>query len=229
MTPRQSIDYLPVLTRGKHRSPRQGACFMEFASYLAGERWSDHPRCTHPLLAALARHVNDVLPDDRRQDLLGLVPDVIGLATSDRRADVLIALRAATTALPVVSEERQQVMALAVLTCERQLAELDDRAADAPLSARSTAAFDSTPGAAAWARQHRRDTRLPARVFRRQTAPAIVRCAVPWIRQACVADPSEILVELLAGAIDDCRTCCATRQDTTAPAQTTTRAAYSRS
>jgi hypothetical protein len=34
---------LPTLSRGKHRSPRKGACFMEFASLLAGERWSDHP------------------------------------------------------------------------------------------------------------------------------------------------------------------------------------------
>ena len=34
---------LPILSRGKHRSPRKGACFMEFASLLAGERWSDHP------------------------------------------------------------------------------------------------------------------------------------------------------------------------------------------
>ena len=46
---------MPILSAGRHRSPRQGACFMEFASYLAGERWSDHPACTHPLLAALAR------------------------------------------------------------------------------------------------------------------------------------------------------------------------------
>ncbi len=28
---------------------------MELASYLAGERWSDHPACTHPLLAEAAR------------------------------------------------------------------------------------------------------------------------------------------------------------------------------
>ena len=42
---------VPVLSRGKHRNPRKGACFMEFASYLAGEPWSDHPACTHPLLA----------------------------------------------------------------------------------------------------------------------------------------------------------------------------------
>jgi len=30
-------DMLPVLSRGKHRRPRKGACFMELASYLAGE------------------------------------------------------------------------------------------------------------------------------------------------------------------------------------------------
>jgi hypothetical protein len=48
-------DMLPVLSRGKHRNPRKGACFMELASYLAGERWSDHPACTHPLLASVAR------------------------------------------------------------------------------------------------------------------------------------------------------------------------------
>ena len=29
-------DGVPVLSRGKHRSPRRGACFMEFASFLAG-------------------------------------------------------------------------------------------------------------------------------------------------------------------------------------------------
>ena len=51
---------LPVLSRGKHRNPRKGACFMELASYLAGERWSDHPSCTHPLLAALAMSFSSV-------------------------------------------------------------------------------------------------------------------------------------------------------------------------
>ncbi|WP_344829386.1 hypothetical protein [Nonomuraea dietziae] len=44
-------DHMPILSRGRHRNPRKGACFMELASYLAGERWSDHPACTHPLLA----------------------------------------------------------------------------------------------------------------------------------------------------------------------------------
>src|SRR6266568_2169792 len=74
---------VPVLSRGKHRSPRMGACFMELASYLAGERWSDHPACTHPLLAAVARDVNDYTSDAGRARLAGLIPSVIGLTGLD--------------------------------------------------------------------------------------------------------------------------------------------------
>src|SRR3954451_19465820 len=33
-------DMMPVLSRGRHRNPRKGACFMELASFVAGERWS---------------------------------------------------------------------------------------------------------------------------------------------------------------------------------------------
>ena len=47
---------------------------MEMASYLAGERWSDHPKCTHPVLASLARCVNDALGDVRRQELAMMIP-----------------------------------------------------------------------------------------------------------------------------------------------------------
>jgi hypothetical protein len=39
----QPPDLFPILSPGKHRNPRSGACFMELASLLAGERWSDHP------------------------------------------------------------------------------------------------------------------------------------------------------------------------------------------
>src|SRR5215510_14758404 len=75
-------DGVPVLSRGKHRSPRKGACFMEFASFLAGERWSDHPACTHPLLAQLARRVNDLIGNAGRQELVPLIPWVVGGAST---------------------------------------------------------------------------------------------------------------------------------------------------
>jgi hypothetical protein len=73
---------VPVLSRGKHRNARKGACFMEFAAYLAGERWSDHPSCTHPLLSELARQVNDCTSDEHRSRLVPLIPSVIGLTTT---------------------------------------------------------------------------------------------------------------------------------------------------
>ena len=39
---------------------------MEMVSYSGRGAWSDHPACTHPLLAALARLVNDHTSDAGR-------------------------------------------------------------------------------------------------------------------------------------------------------------------
>jgi hypothetical protein len=203
----QSVDFVPLLSRGKHRSPRKGACFMEFASYLAGEAWSDHPPCTHPLLASLARQVNDRISDTWRQRLTGLVPDVIGLIGTDLRIDVMIARRAALTALPVVAEERQRILAEALVNCERMLATMDD-SPGRPLSEECRHVLAHVPGAAAWARRYARENPIPKRVFRRQTAPAIVAISVNGVAQACVADPDRLLHDLLVGAIRDCRACC---------------------
>jgi hypothetical protein len=194
---------LPVLSRGKHRNPRKGACFMELASFLAGERWSDHPACSHPLLAALARDVNDCTSDANRGRLAELIPSVIGLTSDDLHLDALIALRCATTALPVVSAERQQAMAVATLTCDRLLADLAGRPSST-LEERSRHALGHVPQAARWARQFISDTGPSPRVFRRHTAPCIVSSAVEGIAQACIAEPDDLLRDLLAGAIREC-------------------------
>ena len=122
-------DILPLLSRGRHRSPRKGACFMELAGFLAGERWSDHPACTHPLLARLARGVNDVTSDDARPRLAPLIPSVIGLTSTDPLWDHAISVVAASAALPLAPEERQRALAVGILTCDRLLARAEDRAA----------------------------------------------------------------------------------------------------
>jgi hypothetical protein len=57
------------LERGRHVSPDDGACVMELASMLAGERFTDSPRCVCPVIAAFLRRYNDVVDDRRRQDL----------------------------------------------------------------------------------------------------------------------------------------------------------------
>lgn len=194
---------VPVLSPGKHRNPRTGACFMELASLLAGERWSDHPACTHPLLAALARQVNDRTGDADRQRLATLIPSVIGLASDDAHLDVMIARRCARTALPVVSAERQRVMAVAVLTCGRVLAALDGRPVDT-LDEHSRQALDDVPEAARWARQFMSDIAPSLKAFRRQSAPCIVRSAVDGIAQACIPEPDDVLRDLLAETIREC-------------------------
>jgi hypothetical protein len=59
---------------------------MEYASVLAGEPFSDHPRCVHPALAGCARAVNDRIRDDAvRAQLALLVPDMIAIDERDPR------------------------------------------------------------------------------------------------------------------------------------------------
>jgi hypothetical protein len=195
-------ELVPQLTRGKHRNPRKGACFMELASYLAGERWSDHPACTHPLLAALARLVNDYTTDAGRQELVELVPSIIGLTGDDPHIDARIMLRAATTALPVVSAERQRMMAVSVLAAERVLNELDGRPPD-QLRATSQRALAQVPDAAEWAGRFAGEMGTTAKGVRRYGAPNAVRHAVVGIAEACIAEPDRMLRDLLRSAMAD--------------------------
>ncbi|GAA4087677.1 hypothetical protein [Nonomuraea soli] len=193
---------MPVLSRGRHRNPRRGACFMELASYLAGERWSDHPACTHPLLAALARLVNDNTTDARRGELVTLVPSIIGLTGDDLRIDATLSLRCATTALPVAAAERQLALAVSVLAAEEMLARLDGRA-PGRLGDAGRRAMDQVPLAAEYARRFSRAARITDKGFRKYAAPNAVQLSVVGIAQACVSDPDALLKGLLTDAIAD--------------------------
>jgi hypothetical protein len=66
------------LARGRHRSPDEGACVMELASMLAGERFTDKPRCVDPVLAAFLRSFNDRLDHVDRQRLLPYASRAVG-------------------------------------------------------------------------------------------------------------------------------------------------------
>ncbi|MDP9240882.1 MAG: hypothetical protein M3O55_09640 [Actinomycetota bacterium] len=196
-------DFLPVLSRGRHRNSRMGACFMEMASVLAGERWSDHPRCTHPLLADLAQRVNDRTSDEQRHHLATLIPAVVGLTGDHWSMDARIALRCATTALPVAPADLQNALAVCVLTADSALAVLAGKPAGS-LEPRSAAALDAAPDAAQWARAFAHQAGVTARGIRRQAAPSAVRVAVRAIAEGA-ADPDLALRQLLADVIDDCR------------------------
>jgi hypothetical protein len=197
-------DMVPVLSRGKHRRPRNGACFMELASFVAGERWSDHPACTHPLLASLARLVNDATSDAGRARLAPLVPDVIGLTSDDPRLDARIALRSAVVALPVAAAQRQLALAVAIVVA---LEVLDEPGAlPGPLEEEGQWALARLPGAAQWAERFVAMASTNANAFRRHGAPSVVRTAVDGIAWACRWDPDLVLYELLRDTIADCAT-----------------------
>jgi len=194
---------LPVLSRGRHRNPRKGACFMEMASYLAGERWSDHPRCTHPLLAQLARSVNDHTTDAQRHELAPLNPAVIGVTGDDVAMAAHIVRSCAQAALPIVSAERQNMMATALLTAEAVL----NRASGAPpdaLSESSRCALEQAPLAAERGRKLVDRVGVSVRGFSKNAARPSVHVAVQGIAEACVPDPDRRLRELLTVVIGEC-------------------------
>jgi hypothetical protein len=171
-------DGMPVLSRGRHRTPRRGACFMELASLLAGERWSDHPSCTHPLLGQLARHVNDRIGDAARQHLTPLIPSVVG-----RRGDdstwLTLSVAVASSAILDVPEGTQRVLAAGLLRAEQLCAEAGPDLAETGREARS--ALDLVPGAVAWVERQGVRDRISAKTFARRCAPTMVRCAVDGV------------------------------------------------
>jgi hypothetical protein len=69
-----------TLRRGAHATPEHGACVVELASMLAGERFSDHPRSVCPVIAGFLRVYNDRLPEATLDELYPLAPMVVGSA-----------------------------------------------------------------------------------------------------------------------------------------------------
>ena len=194
-------DGVPVLSVGRHRSPRRGACFMEFASFLAGERWSDHPSCTHHLLAQLARQVNDNLGDGDRQQLVPLIPLVVGRRGDDRTWVALPVAVAAGTILDV-PEETQRVLAAGLLCAEQLCAEAGPDLAATQREAR--AALDLVPGAVAWVERLQINPRITPQVFAERSAPTMLRCAVDGIVESGAPDRDRRLRALLESAIAAC-------------------------
>jgi hypothetical protein len=92
MNPTSRRDTVTYLSVGTHLAPADGACLMEVVSRAAGETWSDSPTCTHPLLAHLARLVNDASSDPARQTLLAYVPALRAARTQDPGAYPRLAL-----------------------------------------------------------------------------------------------------------------------------------------
>ncbi len=78
------------LSRGRHRSPEDGACVVELASMLKGSRFSDSVYCVDPAIGAFLWGYNDHISDDLRQSLYRCAAQVL-----DTRGDDELAARRA--------------------------------------------------------------------------------------------------------------------------------------
>ena len=181
-------EVVPILTAGRHRGARHGACFMEFASFLAGERWSDHPSCTHPLVATLARDVNDLTSDGARDELMPLVTRVIGVREVD---EVRVAMISAIAAMPVASLDRQRALGVGILL----LLSAGGSQEDADL------AFRAAPDTERWARTYL--ARSPHHTYTSRSCEAIVHTAAVGIALACIGDADARLRALLEDVLDE--------------------------
>ncbi|MGH3938900.1 MAG: hypothetical protein ACRDTG_09750, partial [Pseudonocardiaceae bacterium] len=87
-----------VLATGAHDSPEDGYCLMEAVTWIQGRvrvatdtnswrwelgpgtEWTDQPACVSEVLAEFGRQLNDLLPDEQRQQLVPLIPLLLGTA-----------------------------------------------------------------------------------------------------------------------------------------------------
>jgi hypothetical protein len=82
-TTRNDLDIRRVqLSHGKH-APNGEFCVMEAVAYIAGEKWTDAPKCASPAIAGFLRVWNDGMSDDDRQLLRPLIPLLVNSRGSD--------------------------------------------------------------------------------------------------------------------------------------------------
>lgn len=87
MPPVEALRELPEgfrLAKGEHDPPNGEfeACLLEAVSFVAGETWTDHPKCASPVISAFLRNWNDAMDDEDRQILAPLIPRLVGTAAS---------------------------------------------------------------------------------------------------------------------------------------------------
>jgi hypothetical protein len=152
-----------TLSEGAHAPDSGQGCALEWVSVLAGEPWSDHPKCTSPVIAAFVRRWSDDLPDNASRDRLlkPLLPLLLNTATGASDDEVRAWLvtdwlvRTHTPAwfdlVPALSEAGQALRNLPALTnaaAARKAQPTIDRAGDAAWGAARGAARGAAGGAA---------------------------------------------------------------------------------
>lgn len=119
MPPAHIATQYPI-RRGSHKSRGDGMCAMEMVAWLAGERHSDGPRCTSPVIAAFVRALNDAIPTDagRSYYLRSWIPRLINTrsnAAEERRRALMVVDHLVRAFLPLLLRDQGRFDAAAEL------------------------------------------------------------------------------------------------------------------
>jgi hypothetical protein len=178
------------LYRSSH-SPGEEMCLMEAVAFVAGEKWSDHPQCCCPVIAAFGRRLNDWLDDDERQQLIPYVKRLIdtrGDAALEQRRALMAADWAVRTIMPIalraagLHEHANRLEALPAIVSQEtaEAAKVTAQAASAAAGAVEAAE------AAAWA-ANAAATRARAAAWAAAWAANAAWAAVPSARPEIIA------------------------------------------
>lgn len=75
-----------ILYQGNHY-PGNEMCIMEAVAFIAGEEWSDRPKCASPVITELAQGLNDNFSDKNRSLLIPYILRIIGTASDQEVED----------------------------------------------------------------------------------------------------------------------------------------------
>ena len=98
---RRELDLSTLVLRTGAHDPDHTFCVMEAVAYMAGEPWSDTPKCACPVIASLLRRRNDSCTDAERQELVQYIPRMLD-TKSTRAVERRRALKCADWAIRVV-------------------------------------------------------------------------------------------------------------------------------
>src|SRR6185437_682826 len=156
----RNVKYLK-LAAGAHGPDGGEGCLMEMVSFLAGEKWSDHPDCSSPVLGNYGRALNDRLPDSLRLQLTSYIPRLIGTRASKeielQRAFIatdyavrVFAPKALRARGRVVDAVRLEDLEAIVDVRTAQAGRASAAAAYDASDASAAAAYDASDASAAW-------------------------------------------------------------------------------
>jgi len=195
---------LPILAAGRHRSPRHGACLMEYTSVLAGERFSDSPKCTDPVLAAVARAVNDYSTDEARQRIAPYAGDLTTTHGAGDEVQRGIVRRCILTALRHAEGTRRHVLLVALLGLDRAAVGAEHGWDRSMLSVDSEIALLGHDSGLADAAAYVAVLPVTVGEHARRALGVDVEIAVATIAESAGA-PDDVLFELFLECLDDYR------------------------